>query len=107
MDKRRFERFPLKNFITCNYNRYSSGTACLTENISLKGARFISENKLQANKKIKLRLYFVPKIGRKEVVCRVVYSDQQEDKFGKYYIYGVEFSKRIFKEIEELLDNEH
>jgi hypothetical protein len=107
MDRRSFERFPFNNFVAYKPSRFSAGEESVTNNISLKGACILTEKGLKPQGKIKLRLFFGPKVGAKEVNARVVYSKPVEDSLGKGYLNGVEFSELIFNDKKELLENEY
>jgi hypothetical protein len=72
----------------------------------LKGASLLTEKQLKPQKNIKLKFFFGPKVGSKEVDSRIVYSRPVEDNLGKGYINGVEFSDLIFSDGKELLNNE-
>ncbi|MFC1709192.1 PilZ domain-containing protein [Candidatus Omnitrophota bacterium] len=106
MERRQFERLSINNFVTYKRNRFSPSIECMTSNISLRGACILTENKLEPQKNIRLKLFYGPKIGAKEVVSKVIYSKPVEDKLGKGYVNGVEFSKSIFSDRKELFDNE-
>ena len=79
----------------------------MTSNISLKGASILTEKELKPQKNIKLKFFFGSKTNSKEMNSKVVYSKPIEDKLGKGYMSGVEFSELIFKDRKDLLNNEH
>ena len=51
MERRRFERFQMNNFLTYKPNRFRAEVESITDNISLKGACILTEKKLKPQKK--------------------------------------------------------
>ena len=106
MERRRFERFQMNNFLTYKPSRFRAVVESMTNDISLKGASIISEKELEPQKNIEMKIFFGPRVGSKVLNSKVIYSRPIQDKLGKGYVSGVEFSNLIFSDRKDLLDNE-
>ncbi|MFH1622809.1 MAG: PilZ domain-containing protein [Candidatus Omnitrophota bacterium] len=107
MERRRFERYEVKNFVTYKPSRFRSEVEFITNNMSLKGACIFSENQLNFRGGIRLKFYLGPKTGLREVQSRVVYSVPAKDNLGNGFFTGVEFLDVICNDGKELLNNEY
>ncbi|MFC1754876.1 PilZ domain-containing protein [Thermoproteota archaeon] len=90
-EKRRHERFEMAGFVTYRPGVLSGRVDAVTKNVSLRGACFFSEKKLQKGKIVWLKLYYGSKSGARKIKAKIAYSTPVEDKLGRGYFNGVEF----------------
>lgn len=90
-NKRKYQRSDAVTFVSYKPGLFSGEVNTLTENISLKGACFFSDRKLEEGKIITLKLQQQTKEGLKKIKARIIYSKPIKDKTGSGFFNGVEF----------------